>query len=328
MRRCCVVLLYGVVLLSVVQAARLHDAGAQASRLLVGTTKQPAEVTIRLGSWNIEWLGNPKMRKKPAQAPEDIAKYILASKVDLLGLNEITHDVEGDDPRTNKILTEALAMVKKETGKTWKHLLFPSDDPEHKDLLCGVAWNDDLVKLVDRPFKIPVRRPLTGGENVWRRSPHAVKFSLGDRKTDVVLVPVHMKSNAGGGITQMSKVRALEANCLIRCLGQIQNQYRDDDLVILGDLNCLVREEPALQRFRMLGFRDLNQDDQLTWIKDRLFDPAPFDRFLVPEEQPEFRNSPFRVFREHGFETEKEYRERLSDHYMILTEIKLMDDDD
>jgi hypothetical protein len=123
-------------------------------------------------------------------------------------------------------------------------------------------------------------------------------------------------------------VRALEANCLIRCLGQVQNQYQDDDLVIIGDLNCLVREEPALVRFRNLGFRDLNHDDQLTWIKDRLFDPAPFDRVLVPEEQPEFRGVPFTVFKGHPFEDEKEYRARLSDHYMILTEVKVMDDDD
>jgi hypothetical protein len=181
---------------------------------------------------------------------------------------------------------------------------------------------------VDRPFKIPVRRPLIGGENVWRRSPHSLKFSFGDKLTDVVMIPVHMKSNSGGGITQMSKVRALEANCLIRCLGQVQNLYKDDDLLIIGDFNCLVREETTLTRFAMLGFRDLNRDDQLTWIKDRLFDAAPFDRFLVPEEQPEFKGAPFTVFRDHPFGSEKEYRERLSDHYMILTEIRVMEDDD
>src|SRR5262245_16453188 len=72
---------------------------------LLPARQQTAERTVRLGTWNIEWLGNSGKREKPAQDPDDLAKYIRASKVDLLGLNEITHDVEGDEPR-NKTLTK------------------------------------------------------------------------------------------------------------------------------------------------------------------------------------------------------------------------------
>ena len=283
--------------------------------------------TIRLGTWNIEWLGNAAKRRKPAQKPEDLAKYIAASKVDLLGLNEITQDAPGGAPASNT-LTETLKLIQKDTGKEWKHVLFPSEEPGSRDQLCGVAWNTEAVTLVGKPYRIPIRRGPTADEQFWRRHPHAVKFSFGEKKTDVVLIPVHMKSNSRGGVTKMSKVRSQEANALVRALAAVQNHFNDDDIIILGDLNCLLREEPALQRFKAAGFRDLNFADELTWIKERIYDPAPFDRILVPEDQPEFRDARFTVFREHAFASEKEYREKMSDHYLVYTDIKVMDDDD
>jgi hypothetical protein len=291
--------------------------------------QQPAAAvkTVRLGTWNIEWLGNAAKRRKPAQKPEDIAKYLLASKVDLLGLNEITDDAEGDTP-ANKTLTETFKLMTKETGKEWKHVLFPSETPGHKDQLCGVAWNTEAVTLMEKPYRIPIRRGPAADENFWRRHPYAVKFSFGDKKTDVVLIPVHMKSNSGGGITKMSKVRNAEAGALVRALAAVQNHFSDDDIIVLGDLNCLVHEESAMMRFKAAGFRDLNANDQLSWIKERIYDPAPFDRILVPEDQPEFKDCRFTVFREHAFNSEREYRQQLSDHYLVYTDIKVMDDDD
>ncbi len=294
---------------------------------LAPAQQQAPAKTVRLGTWNIEWLGNAAKRKKPAQKPEDIARYLIASKVDLLSLNEITDDAGGDTP-ASKTLTETLKLMAKETGKEWKHLLFPSETPEHKDQLCGVAWNTDAVKLVGKPYRIPIRRTPTDGDDFWRRHPYAVKFSFGDKKTDVVLIPLHQKSNSRGGVTKMSKVRAAEAGALVRALGAVQNHFKDDDLIILGDLNCLLREEPALLRYRAAGFRDLNFTDDLTWIKERIYDPAPFDRILVPDEQPEFKDCRFTVFREHSFASEREYRQQLSDHYLVYTDIKVMDDDD
>jgi endonuclease/exonuclease/phosphatase family metal-dependent hydrolase len=310
-RRCFLTLLPVLVLFTALAPARQDE---------------PVEKTVRLGTWNIEWLGNAAKRRKAAQDPEDIAKYIQASKVDLLGLNEITHDVEGAEPRS-KTLTEAFKIMSKDARADWKHLLFPSEDKDHKDQLCGVAWNNSVVKLVGEPFRIPIRRGPAADENLWRRHPYAVKFSFGEKKTDVVLIPVHMKSNRGG-ITKMSKVRAEEANTLVRALAAVQNHFKDDDIIILGDLNCLLREEPALVRFRTTGFRDLNFADEASWIKERIYDPAPFDRILVPEDQPEFKGCRFSIFKDHHFANEKEYRTKLSDHYLVFTDIRVMDDDD
>src|SRR4051812_37550210 len=52
--------------------------------------------TIRLGSWNIEHLGDPKARRGPGegvqQKPEDLAHYIRYAKVDALAVQEISAD--------------------------------------------------------------------------------------------------------------------------------------------------------------------------------------------------------------------------------------------
>src|SRR5207253_2069183 len=78
---------------------------------LVPAPQQPAaEPTVRVGAWNIEWLGNPAKRRNLPQEPDDLARYIRASKVDLLGLNEITGDAGGDEPRS-ETLTKALEAI-------------------------------------------------------------------------------------------------------------------------------------------------------------------------------------------------------------------------
>lgn len=290
--------------------------------------KPEKEVRARIGAWNIEWLGNPTKRRKAAQKPEDIADYLTASKVELLGLSEVSTDGETEGQPTNSILTEACKLLKGKERGDWRHVLFPSEEKDNKDQLCGVAWNASRWQLVEKPFRVPLRRTEKTGEDIWRRHPYAAKFSHGDKLTDVVLIPVHQKSNRGGGVTQQGKVRAEEALLLIRSLGAVQNHFKDDDVVVLGDFNCLLREEPALLRYRSAGFRDLNFADQLSWIKDRQFDPAPFDRILVPDEQPEFRDCGFTVFRDHGLDGEKDFRDRLSDHYLVSTDLRIMADDD
>src|SRR5262245_47809228 len=139
------------------------------------------EISVaRIGTWNIEWLGRPEKRgdvaRNIAQDPADIARYIVSSKVDILGLNEITQDGNSIDPPTNRTLTEALEKIKGITGKTWKHMLFPKEDRNDRDQWVGVAWNTDRAELLGPPARIPIRQ-RKGTEGMWHRYPYAVKFS-------------------------------------------------------------------------------------------------------------------------------------------------------
>lgn len=45
---------------------------------------------VNVGSWNIQWLGNAKAGKRKAQDTGDIAAYVTAGRVDVLGLAEIS----------------------------------------------------------------------------------------------------------------------------------------------------------------------------------------------------------------------------------------------
>lgn len=284
--------------------------------------------TVRVGTWNMHWLGRPDRRGRGgvAQKAEDIAKYIQASGCSILGLNEVSANEGTNAAPTNKTLTEALKLLKEKTGEEWKHVLFLRDDPNDKDLLTGVAWNTKKVTLQGAPFKVPIRRSREW-VSIWNRPPYAVKFSTGTGKTDLVVIPVHLKSNVGG-VLKTGKQRAQEARMLIRSLGQVQIKFSDDDVVILGDFNTRLGSEESQYRFAVSGFRDLNSGDQMTWIKDNRYPPAPFDRILVPGDQPEHKESKQIVFKGHHLGTEEEYRKLLSDHYLVYTEIKIMDDDD
>src|SRR3954471_14687038 len=93
-----------------------------------GAAQQQVEQTIRIGAWNIEWLGSPSNRHGDGhnvpQSPEDLADYIIASGVDILGLEEC-NDNDGDKvSRTNTTITKALEVIKQKTGNTWTHRLF------------------------------------------------------------------------------------------------------------------------------------------------------------------------------------------------------------
>lgn len=281
---------------------------------------------IRVATWNIEWLGRPDKRNGVAQKAEDIAEYLKRSHADAVCLNEISHDTPGDGPWANQTLTAALQLLQEQTGHQWKQILFRKEDPNEKDQLLGVIWNTARLKLIGEPFRIPVRR--VGKGEFLRRHPWAVKFSAGEGKTDFVLIPIHLKSNLGGREVT-AKQRGEEAKAIVRALATVQNQFTDDDVLILGDSNCLSKDEVALTRFVFGGFRDLNGTDTATWIKSDMYDYAPFDRILVPEDQPEFQTSLLRVHKDHGFAGgEEEYRKRLSDHYMVIADLRVMDDDD
>ncbi|XZE33737.1 hypothetical protein SH501x_004532 [Pirellulaceae bacterium SH501] len=51
---------------------------------------------VRFGAWNIEWLGKPENRRGTgedlAQTKDNLAKYIAASGVSVLALEEICDD--------------------------------------------------------------------------------------------------------------------------------------------------------------------------------------------------------------------------------------------
>lgn len=284
---------------------------------------------IRIGAWNIEWLGTPGSRSGPAkghaQAAEDLADYIATAGVSILGVEEIAETDAAAPPegsgwvaRTNATLRAAFEIVEARGGGSWRHQLYPARTGRNQ--LCGLAWNAARVTAVGAPVPVTLSDP-DAGATVWSRPPYAQMFSAGDGLTDFAVVVVHMKSNYNGDFSQQ---RAREADELVAALAQT---VADPDVLIIGDANCGSHAEPAVTKFEQAGFVDLNAADTPTHIRY-----GPLDRAFVPRGQPEFAASGFQVLREEYLSargiTEPDFKVRFSDHFMVVTELAVGPDDD
>jgi endonuclease/exonuclease/phosphatase family metal-dependent hydrolase len=276
----------------------------------------PLADTVILASWNVENLG-----KRGGQSPGGVAEQILLSGADLVALQEIW-DLDGEDgTASNPILTRAMRLLGKSTGSPWRYLLFPGRDPTTPGQHCGVAWNTGKLTLVGRPHRIQV---AYANADTWKRHPYAVQFRAGEGKTDFVAIVLHMKSNdKAEEVPTTPGLRQQEAEALVARLGHVRRKFHDDDIVLLGDSNCLDHREPALRVFRRAGFRDLNARDALTYKKKSA--ERPVDRILVPSDQLEFRSSRQYVLRPSD---PSEHRRRLSDHWLVLAAVTVLPDDD
>ena len=289
-----------------------------------------AQQQIKVGAWNIQYLGahtcRPAATQQTAQRPSDLAKFIIASGVDILGLEEITDDDGQPNTFTNQTLTSVMTKIRETTGDTWDYMLFRrfQDGGGCKAInlqLTGVAWNTKKVKRLE--FKrIPIdTSSLPEGAAVWNRPPVAVKFSLGEGKTDIVFIVVHMKSNVG---ENTETTREWEARLLMDQLSFVKNHFADDDIVILGDTNVLGADEAAVQKFMQSGFKDLNAADGPTSIREE-----PFDRIFTPVGQSEFTTSEQAVFGPGYLNlSSNKFLRRFSDHYMVTAKVNVAADDD
>jgi endonuclease/exonuclease/phosphatase family metal-dependent hydrolase len=288
-------------------------AGRWSSAVAMAQPQNPPQ-WLTIASWNIERL--PK--DDDAQSALALAEHLELAGVDLLALQEIS-DTDSGAPRRNRRLDEVFAIVNQKPGQTWEYRLFPKKDPTDDKQLVGVAWNTAVLSIVGDPLRIGVADDSSDEFNTWDRDPHAVKFTAGAGRTDFVVIPVHMKSNVDG-VQFGREQRQVEANALIARLNHVRTTLQDRDVIIIGDTNCLDAAEPALTAYIGAGFRDLNAGDRPTFVTG-----GPFDRVLVARDQSEFRFSKQYVLAAADAEAHDRF---LSDHFMILTPVRLAADDD
>ncbi|MCI0681377.1 MAG: hypothetical protein L0Y71_04670 [Gemmataceae bacterium] len=288
--------------------------------LLLVVPAAPADEYRRIGAWNIEHLGkNPKAGQQPAA----LAEYIFLSGVDVLALEEIYDTDKQKGTRSNSVLDDTFKLLKNK-DHDWDYRIFPNKSENDTSQLCAVAWNKTRVTLQGQPLKLPIK--AKSSFNLWDRHPHAVQFLAADKKTDFVVIPLHMKANKlKASKKEKKKVldqRREEAESLRDALADVKKSFKDDDIILLGDTNCLGADEAAVKVLVAGGFVDLNESDFSTYALSKT---APFDRIFVPGSQPEFQNC-----RQYTLvpTDQRDHDRRLSDHFMVVTLIKIMDDDD
>ncbi|WP_421810738.1 endonuclease/exonuclease/phosphatase family protein [Flagellimonas sp.] len=275
---------------------------------------------LNIGSWNIEHFGKIDDNDENQYA---LAEHIELSGVDILALQELylteSHGYE------NIHLREALDLVEEHTGCHWEYEIFPNRNENDKSQLCGIIWNKAKVEKIET-FRIPVSYNADfEGQKLWLwdRSPHAIKFSAGKNKTDIVIVPLHMKSNVGSPHVVV-RTRYEEAKTLIVNLPMVREKLEDEDIILIGDTNCKGSYEDAIKEFVKGGFDDLNSDDVSTFVRG---DNAPFDRIFIArgEKRKSFLYSRQYILRATNALAHDMY---LSDHFVIKTSVKIRHDND
>lgn len=316
--------------------AKPSDARKPADPTRAESRTQPAAV-LRIASWNIEWLGKPEDRsglaRGVAQSADDIADYIKSSDASIVAVEEVVSRERGFPFRSPEI-EAALARLREWAKQNWEYVLFPGR--AEGDQLTGVLWNRDAVTALnqagkpwdqtrDRPWALPIPKARSAqGSSLWNRPPHAMKFSAGTGKTDVVVIVLHMKADYNGDFAAHRKE---EAAALIRALPQVRAQFKDKDLVLIGDTNCPNGPEAATRDIEASGFHDLN-----TAARQTHWQGGTMDRAFVPLDQPEFKRHAFEVLSDSYLKkrglSPKDFKRRYSDHFMIVTTVDVTEDDD
>lgn len=289
-----------------------------------------------IASWNIEWLGKPNDRSGPArgraQSPTDLAECLASTGASIIAVQEIIATASSTPPRS-KELDALLPELNRQLKGEWEYVLFPGRNAD--DQSTGVMWNTSVVQAKDAsdgawddsdsPYRVPVKSGRSAqGSGLWNRPPHAMKFSAGEGRSDVVVIVLHMKADYQG---DFASHRAEEATALSATLAGLRTTFKDEDIIVLGDTNCVQTVEPALDTFEKAGLRDLNAKNEQTHWRG-----GAMDRIMVTAGQPEFASSTFSVASDRFLERKRwkpeDFKRTLSDHYPVFATITIDADDD
>lgn len=317
---------------------KTEPAKSAAAPLPSGKNAAAAPTTsVKIGAWNIEWLGKPEDRgqfaKGVAQDPAVMAEYIATSGAAIVGLAEIIASGPGTPIRSRHV-EATIDAIRAKTGESWWYVLYPGR--QDGDQLTGVMWNTARVSAVssegrawrqtgDAPWRVPIKEGRSSqGSRLWSRPPHAMKFRFGEGQSDIVVIMVHMKADFQG---DFSKQRDEEMSALLAALPAVRSTFKDDDVVIIGDSNATSGTEAMLTGVTRAGFVDLNARNEVTTWRDGFT-----DRAFVPEDQPEFKERAFWVHSREWLSARRwkpgDFKKNLSDHYMVGTVVTVMADDD
>jgi hypothetical protein len=267
---------------------------------------------LRIGSWNMAWLGPSNHTPLERRTPEDLAQYIARSGAAVISL-QLVGETPGS-PGKNATLNNVIHILYSEGQGDWDYVLFPSQYRDRSDF-TGVMWNKRLVSIVAQPYAIPVQRMQKALDDMllWERLPYAVKFSTG--KLDFVLIPVHTHASALPDADISHRVH--EVRLLAQELDGIRKHFGTDNLIIAGDFNTMGSNETTVVILTKQGLRDLNANDELTYISG-----SPFDRIFVSKDQPAFAKATLiKRVPSPGMSLD-EFRRRLSDHYLITSDVR------
>lgn len=268
------------------------------------TDQRPGSLNV--GSWNIESIDSGS-----GQNVRIMAAHLDLLRLDILALNH----VDGNAGRRNQQLDAIFQKANENEEVDWQYRLFANKSEPDRTQLVGVAWNNNRVSLDDDLFRI-----VTDDGASWRKPPHAAKFSAGSGRTDIVLIPVQLEPKSRESDC-LAGTRGEQAQALAGLIQRVRTHFADDDIVVIGDTECIRDDTETLTAFEAERSLDLKAGDVVAFTSGQ----SPYNRVMVPALQPEFTSTRSYTV----IEAEGPSRDTvMSDHFVLLAPIRVMADDD
>jgi len=275
--------------------------------VLTAATMAIGQPRLHVASWNIS---DDDVRS--ALKSQQMADHLRLLNVDILLLNHI----DGNSDRRSARLDSIFAHGDSNDGQTWEYTLFANRTVSDRSSLTGVAWNTERVTRSKEVF-----RAVSDSETLWSKPPYAAQFSAGPGLTDIVVMPVQLEPKNPEAACY-SGARGEEAENLPARIEMVRSQFGDDDIVVIGDTDCL-RDDPS-------AVATLATDDEGLILPVGNVDAfaagrGTYNQVMVPRSQPEFQfTRVYELTQADGFSSVS----HLSDHFLLLAPIKVMRDDD
>jgi len=298
------------------RAARWEKAllSVEANRRAAGDTAEQATVSspglkpLRLGAWNLEYLGS---RNDPPRTDEDmqaIADYIRDLGVQVLAVCEIN----GEKP---------LKDLVKRIGPDWKFVLGTSGRlGQEGQVAPGILWDDSRVEMLGAGELSELATRVSSGL-VFHRQPVVGAFRDRAGGPDFRVVSVHFKA---GRTPEDFERREAEARALSGYLQKlVADSGEDNDIVVMGDFNHdpSAAESGAWKEKAFAKF--LTGRGRSIIHFDRQIDHAvPLGTF------EEVKEASFTVHNKEGLRDPKKWRNTYSDHFAVTVDLEAVPDDD
>lgn len=236
------------------------------------------ENSIKITSFNIQFLGNPKNRDNSALAS------VVADSDIVLVQELVAPPYQGiyPDGTAYKADPEALAFFKEMADRGFTYILSEEDtgtgDNIHRASSATEWWvafyNEQKISIDNELNKNGISGFLANdrsNHDDYERVPYAFPFKINETSMDFVLISVHLKPGSGPNNRARRKHELESIYSWVN-----KNDEKEKDFIIVGDMNlysCDVLTTMNIGEFITLNSNCLNTNTNVNG-------PEPFDHVL------------------------------------------------
>lgn len=281
---------------------------------------------VRVGSWNIAWLGSEKRSQQTDPATiEEMARLIAdVWSIDLISLQEINTGLD-TSYRGERLSTAAWKALEKALKKKGYQSVSGQSGQAQRIVL---AWRKP-VELMEPVREIAI--PEAYRINDYCRSgnlrkPLAALYRAG--AFDFWAIGLHLKSGYGGNTACANAVRGQQIYYLEKSLPALRT--RDRDLLLIGDFNASSKHESLRPLFET-GFialtdRQYRHPESHNRTQGAGQRGSVIDMILVnPVATSESRRKSTSIYKP---DVPEEFTRRFSDHFPVWSDFNTGSDDD